>query len=319
MMARLGLYAMRLPRFRAVRFVGLLFVVLIPLSCQRSEPVTRFYPPPTSDEFTVMSYNVRMYRYSDRDNDGQEDDFKPEEEIVPMLGLIRDANPDILVVQELGDAATLESLQQRLSAQGVNYPHRDHLPGVGDFVNLGILSRFPIVSRFPLTNLFYSIQGQSFPVLRGFQHVVIDVRGQSIHVMNAHLKSKLFHEMGQTEMRRNEARLLASQLRRIIKERPDVRLVICGDFNDGYQSAALREIIAQENLTIEDLRLQDQFGDVWTHYFRRDQTYSRIDYIMVNPAMKTRWIENKSGVIRDARTYEASDHRPIIATFTAKD
>lgn len=319
MMAQPGLNAMFRLRLRAACIAGLLIAILVPLSCRRAGSVTQFYPPPTPDEFSVMSYNVRMYRYSDRDNDGQEDDFKPEAEILPMLGIICDARPDVLVVQELGDATTLESLQQRLAALGFTYPYRDHLPGVSDHANLGILSQFPIVARDPQTNLVYSIQGRTLPVLRGFQQVEIDVRGKPILVVNAHLKSKLFHELGQTEMRRNEARLLASFLRRIIKEKPDIHLVVCGDFNDGYNSAALRELIAQENLPIEDLRLFDPFGDLWTHYFRGDQTYSRIDYIMVNPAMKARWIENKSGVIRDARTYEASDHRPIIATFTAKD
>ena len=120
-------------------------------------------------------------------------------------------------------------------------------------------------------------------------------------------------------MRRNEARLLASHLRRLAREQPDQPLVVCGDFNDGYNSSALRELLAQENLRIEDLRLSDRFGDMWTHYFRRDQVHSRIDYIMVNPVMKARWVEAKSGVIRDARTYEASDHRPIVATFKESD
>ena len=304
------------------RYAGITFgllALIAAFSCRRAEPPPRFFPAPASGEFTVMSYNVRMFRYSDRDNDGQEDDFKPESEVIPLLGLIHDAAPDIVVMQELGDLAALETLRQRLKELGSDYPHYDHLIGSSDFANLGILSKFPIIARDPLTNLVYSIQSNTLPVLRGFQQVDIDVRGHPIRVINAHLKSKLFHELGQTEMRRNEARLLASHLRRLAREQPDQPLVVCGDFNDGYNSSALRELLAQENLRIEDLRLSDRFGDMWTHYFRRDQVHSRIDYIMVNPVMKARWVEAKSGVIRDARTYEASDHRPIVATFKESD
>ncbi len=290
------------------------------VSCRRgTDTATPYYPPPAADEFTLMSYNLRMFRYTDRDQDGQEDDFKPDEEVTPLLRIVQRANPDILAVQELGDPATMGILQDRLRAAGLEYPYHDHLAGDGNPISLGILSRFPIVERQPITNLSYSIQDRTFPVLRGFQQVDIQVpNGGIVRLVNVHLKSKMFHEAGQTEMRRNEARLLATQLRRMSKETPDLALLICGDFNDIYNSAALRELLGQDNLAIEDLRLTDPQGDRWTHYFRREQTYSRIDYILVNPVMKARWIPEKSGIIRDVLTYEASDHRPVFSTFKVR-
>lgn len=302
-------------RFAALALCALALVV----SCRRAADTPAPYvPPPAADEFTVMSYNLRMFRYLDRDEDGQEDDFKPEEEIVPLLEIIRHASPDILAIQELGDAGSMETLRERLRSVGADYPYHDHVVGDGNHVSLGLLSRFPIVAREPITNLTYTIQDQTFPVLRGFQTVDLETSGGlRIRVVNVHLKSKMFHEAGQTEMRRNEARLLATQLRRMAKADPALHLVVCGDFNDGYNSAAMRELLNQENLAIEDLRLTDPQGDRWTHYFRRDQTYARIDYILVNPAMKQRWVEEKSGIVRDPRTYAASDHRPVIATFKA--
>lgn len=291
------------------------------VACSRQDPAEQpYFPPPSGDELSVMSYNLRMYRYTDRDEDGQDDDFKPESEIAPLIAMIRRANPDVLVLQELGDTATVIDLQDRLRAAGLDYPHVDHLNIAASYVNLGVLSRIPIVGRDPVTNLFYSIQGKSFPVLRGFQQVDLATGpGTTVRVVNVHLKSKMFHEAGQTEMRRNEARLLATELRKLERTMPGRPVLVCGDFNDTINSAAMRELLEQDNLAIEALPLDDPYGDRWSHYFRREDSYARIDYMLVNPPMKQRWVEEKSGIIRDPLTYQASDHRPLFSVFRAKD
>jgi len=300
--------------------IGFAFILLSSSACSNRDRQTYTFGPPSKNEFSVMSFNLRQFRYADRDRDGQEDDFKPEEEIVPLLGLIADARPDVLAVQELGDASTALYLQKRLREAGVDYAHLDHLAGPNPHATLGILSRLPIVYSEPLTNLFYSIQGRSHIVQRGFQQVDIQVNPAfKVRIINVHLKSKVFHESGQTEMRRNESRLLATHVRRLLKEQPDIHLLVCGDLNDAFNSAAVRELLDRENTLLQDLKLTDRDGDIWTHYFQRDQIYSRIDYMLVNPGMKKKWVVEKSGIVRDHRTYAASDHRPIFATFTVTD
>jgi len=275
---------------------------------------------PAANEFSIMSYNLKLFSYKDRDRDGQEDDFKPETEIAPLVALICEYMPDVLAVQELGLEDSLTLLQQRLKDCGIHYEYRDILLNPGAFANLGILSRFPITHTDPLTNLSYSIKGKVFDVQRGFQQVDIQVNPAfNFRLINVHLKSKLFHESGQTEMRRNEARLLSSHIRRLQKDATNIHLVVCGDFNDSYRSAAMRELIGTADTNLTDLQLKDAWGDRWTHYYQGEQSYARIDYFLVNRNMERRWNENKSGIIRDLRTYEASDHRPILSVFKAKD
>jgi len=283
--------------------------------CRDTQPVAAARP---EDSMAVMSYNLRQFRFADRDRDGQEDDFKPENEIQPLLELVAEAQPDILAVQELGDAATITLLQQRLRGAGIDFPHIDHVIGPNPHATLGILSRHPIVKREPATNQFYSIKGRSFPVQRGFQIVDVDVPGAfTVTVINVHLKSKVFHEAGQTEMRRNEARLLASLVRRLAETDPARRLIVCGDFNDAPPSAAMREV--WEGTPLTDLPLTDRYGDGWTHYYRHEQSHGRIDYMLVNEPMRALWIPERSGVVRDQRTYAASDHRPLVSVFRARD
>jgi endonuclease/exonuclease/phosphatase family metal-dependent hydrolase len=263
-----------------------------------------------------MSYNLRLFQYTDRDRDGQDDDFKPESEIAAVVALIASVQPDVLAVQEIGDAAALDLLRNRLATAGVDYPHLNLLENSSGFANLAVLSRLPITSSESLTNLAYSVQGEILAVQRGFQQLDLAApHGFTLRLINAHLKSKRFHPLGQTEMRRNEARLLATHVRGLLRSNPDLPILVCGDLNDDKTSAALRELIPEP---LTDLPVADRHGDRWTHYYAREDAYNRIDYLLASPALVTRWVEEKSGILRDPATYAASDHRPIIAVFRAK-
>ena len=59
----------------------------------------------------------------------------------------------------------------------------------------------------------------------------------------------------------------------------------------------------------------DSRGESWTHYFRREDLYSRIDYLMVSPALKP-FVSGEGAKIYDgAATADASDHRPVMMTL----
>jgi hypothetical protein len=122
-----------------------------------------------------------------------------------------------------------------------------------------VLSRFPIVARNPITNETYSIGSEELSVQRGFLNVDIQVNPEyRFRLLVAHLKSKLYNPLGQTEMRRNEARLLNKHVRRMLNRNADLNLVVVGDMNDTITSAALRELIGSPPYLM-DLRPAD-FG-----------------------------------------------------------
>ena len=179
-----------------------------------------------------------------------------------------------------------------------------------------MLSRFPIISRQPHTDDTYSIGDAEIPVLRGFLDIEIQVNpNYKFRLMDAHLKSKVFHALGQTEMRRNEARLLNNHIRKILKDSPEENLLVLGDFNDTYRSAPLREITGNKHEYLQDLRPGDEAGNVWTHFSPDIDQYDRIDYTLVSRGMKPEVVAEKTRVLSDPRTYEASDHRPLIIVF----
>ncbi len=289
--------------------VLLLVCLVLPLSCW-----------PQADTFSVMTYNVHQYALMDREAGGEPNDLKPENARRAAVRLIAKEHPDVLAVQEMGGATVFAQFRDDLRAAGLEYPYADLLERGRMEINLAVLSRFPIVSVQHHTNEWYSIGESKVPVARGFLDVDIQVNPKyRFRLLAAHLKSKVYNPLGQTEMRRNEARLLNKVIRGILEKNPDINLLVAGDFNDDYNSAPLREVSGKRGGAMTDLRPVDSAGDVWTYFYDDVDGYSRFDYFFVNAGMLAEVIRKQTRVVRDPLTYEASDHRPVIAVFRAAD
>lgn len=309
------------PAFRHFALVMILgFVAGLILSCGRAPaPETVASSAPAADEFSVMTFNLNQYNQTDRSGTGVPEP-KPEREREAVIRIIAGARPDILAVQEIGNPSVFAEFRYELEKAGLNYPHVEYLQRGQSELNLAVLSRFPLTDRRPRTEDRYSIGEAQIAVLRGFIDVEIKVHPEyRFRLMVAHLKSKVFHQFGQTEMRRNEARLLNKHVRAWLKDNPEINLVVVGDFNDVYSSAALREVMGSNQQYLRDLRPADVVGDVWTFMDPTRDEYSRIDYILVSPGMWPEVVFEKTQVVRDRLNVLASDHRPLLAVFKARE
>ena len=275
---------------------------------------------PEADTFSVMTYNVRQYALMDRDGAGEADDPKPQEERDTVIQLITAARPDVLLVQEMGDDVRFGEFRESLRVAGLDYPYAELLQRGTFEANLALLSRFPVVSVQHRTNDWYSIGPAKVPVARGFLDVDIQVNPTyRFRLLGAHLKSKVYSPLGQTEMRRNEARLLNKAVRDILDENPGINLLVAGDMNDDYASAPLREVSGRRGGKLVDLRPVDSAGDAWTCFQASTDSHRRFDYLFVSEGMKPEVIAGRTRVMRDPLTYKASDHRPVIGVFRAVD
>jgi len=275
---------------------------------------------PAPGEFSVATYNLARHTLDDRDRDGQRNDPKPSAERAAQASLLARLRPDILAVQEIGTEPVLRGFVADLRAAGLDYPHVEHVIRPGSDVGLAVLSRFPFVERTPRIDDTYRIGETNLPVLRGFADVVVEpAEGYRFRLMVAHLKSKIYHPLGQTEMRRNEARLLANHVRKALRGNPAMNLLVVGDLNDSPDSAPLNEILGNGSTRLIDLRPADAVGDVWTHQGRTVDIYSRIDYVLASPGMALEFVRERSRAVRDPAVAEASDHRPLLAVFAAHD
>lgn len=267
-----------------------------------------------------MTYNLRQYALMDRDGDGAADDLKPEHERRAAIRLIVKEHPDVLSVQEMGDEAVFSQFRADLCAAGLNYPYAELMERGRSEVNLAVLSQFPMVSVQHRTNEWYSVGAAKVSVARGFLDITFQVTPQyRFRMLSAHLKSKVYSPLGQTEMRRNEARLLNKIVRGVLEKDPSVNLLVAGDLNDDYNSSPLREVAGRRGGEMTDLRPADCAGDVWTCYQSSTDSFSRFDYFFVSDGMLPEVVRDQTRVVRDPLTYVASDHRPVVAVFRAVD
>lgn len=236
-----------------------------------------------------------------------------------VVQVIREINPDILGVCEMGGALQFEEFRQRLAAAGMGYVDAEWVDSPDPDRHLALVSRFPIVSRQSVSDLSYDGGGLRQKVLRGFLDVTVEIQpGFRLRIVGAHLKSKRPTREGSADLeRRQEAHLLRRHLDGILAADPAMPLLVFGDFNDTKDQPALQEITGRRGAdsALTELQLADSMGDRWTHHWKLCDVYSRIDFLFVNRALAARVIHAASGVHRSPIWSQASDHRPVYATL----
>lgn len=247
---------------------------------------------------------------------------------------IRALKPDVLALQEIGSTDALLELRDRLRQEGCDFQHWELVHGWDTNIYVAVLSRFPIASRHSHTNDSFLLFGKRHRVRRGFAEVEIRVNDRyTFTLLTAHLKSKLTtFDADEDDLREEEALVLREKIDAILTRRPGANVIVAGDLNDTQDSKAVRTIVARRQALI-DTRPFERNGDdqpnghsrypppriTWTHYYAKEDRFSRIDYILLSRGMAREWIAEESFVLKLANWGVASDHRPIVATFIADD
>ncbi|MBK1818148.1 endonuclease/exonuclease/phosphatase family protein [Luteolibacter yonseiensis] len=275
---------------------------------------------PSNTGLRFVTYNVQNWLTMDRyvERKSIKGAPKPESEKQDVVRMLVRHSPDIIGLCEVGTAADLADLQERLKTAGLNLPHTHFTGGSDPVRHLGLLSRFPILSTAKPSETSYQLDGQTFAINRGILDATLEVRGKSYRFLGVHLKSKRDVEQGDQEaMRLHESRLLRRHVDSILKENPNARLVVYGDFNDTRASPSLKTITGNysDPTYLTAIPAKDSRQMAWTHYWEFQDIYSRIDYIMVTRALKKDVDFPAAKIIDDEEWNKASDHRPVLAIF----
>jgi endonuclease/exonuclease/phosphatase family metal-dependent hydrolase len=205
-----------------------------------------------AQEIRIVSYNV--HNLFDAEESGNEyPEFKPSKgkwtkelyakrlanvvEAVRSLGKGKDSgsaqarDPDILCVQEIENEKVLADLAEHFRKGAYRYWA---ISGPKDsIIHTGVLSRFPVTAM----HTHSVMDAWGFGPLRDILEVELDTSGATsdadrILLLICHWKSKREGEQETESARRAAAALLTQRIRKIESERPDLPIIVCGDFNE---------------------------------------------------------------------------------------
>jgi endonuclease/exonuclease/phosphatase family metal-dependent hydrolase len=286
-----------------------------------------------AETFRVATYNVE--NYLDQPTETRHY-AKSEAAKAQVRANLKALKPDVVALEEIGQLSALQELQASLKREGLDLPYSEFVQGWDTNIHVAVLSRFPIVARRPHTNETYLLSGRRFHVSRGFSEVDIQVTPDyQFTLLGAHLKSRRpVPEADEAEMRTEEARLLRDKVDALLAANPNANVLVCGDFNDNYDTAGVKAVVGRGKNALVDTRPAEQNGDnqpnptnprwfprnvAWTHCYGKEDTYSRLDYILLSPGMAREWVKDGTYALTLPNWGIGSDHRPIVATFTTTD
>ena len=88
--------------------------------------------------------------------------------------------------------------------------------------------------------------------------------------------------------------------------------IVLGDFNDTRGSAPIRRFLSVGSRTItEMIPAFDRRGEVWTYYYRKEDTYTRVDFLLASPSMLPKVSGGQGRVVDLPEGNVASDHRMV--------
>src|SRR5665213_874086 len=290
-----------------------------------------FCPTTFAAIFRVATYNVENYL----DQTTESRHFvKSAEARAKVRESIEAMNPDVLALEVMGTTNALLELRASLNTDGFDFPFWEHVSGADTNIHIAVLSKFPIVGRHPHTDDEFLLDGKRFHVERGFAEVEIQVATNfTFTLIAAHLKSRLrIPNANEADERLGEAHVLRGIIDGHFKLNPNAKLIVVGDLNDTKNSDSTKEIIGRGKFKLTDTRAAERNGDnasaqppyfeprnvAWTYFYGADDTYSRIDYILLSPAMARDWVKAQTYIPAIPNWGVGSDHRPIIAAFERK-
>lgn len=270
---------------------------------------------------TIATYNLANYNLTNRQIEGA---FlasypKPEVEKSALRRVLHHLDADLLALQEIGGEAFLRELQRDLRKEGLHYSEAVVLNAMDTQRKVAVLSRVPLTHVRRHTDLDFAYLGGRELVKRGMLEVRFETAGGEVALFVVHLKSRLTERRDDPEARLRRGREATAARDRILEIFPEptaARFIITGDFNEGPLHRPVRAFSAIGSRPISRLvPAADSRGETWTHRYRRNDEYSRVDFFMVSEPLLGVVPEGRGTIPDQPDVLAASDHRPVVVRF----
>jgi endonuclease/exonuclease/phosphatase family metal-dependent hydrolase len=244
---------------------------------------------------------------------------KPEAEKKALRAVIRALDADVIALQEMGSRVYLEELQRDLASEGVKYPYAELLEAADPDRHVAVLSRRPFASVAKHTELTFSYFGKKETVKRGLLEVRFATEVGEVTLFVVHLKSRFTDrpdDPNSALRRQGEATAVRDQVLKVFPEPANRRFLLVGDCNDSAGSKPVRALAQRGKTEIaEILPAADSHGAVWSHFYKKEQIYSRVDHVLVSALLKPAVVTGSAKICDVPETAAASDHRPVVVVL----
>ena len=283
--------------------------------------LTLFAPRLPAETLTIATYNIENYLATDRMVGGtyRQDYPKPEAAKQALRTVIRALNADVLALEEMGARPYLEELQRDLAREGMVYPYADLLEASDADRHVAVLSRRPFTSVIKHTDLTFPYLGAKETVKRGLLEVRFATEAGEVTVFIVHLKSRFTDradDPNSAQRRLGEATAVRDRVLRAFPDPASARFLVAGDCNDSVSSKPLHALSQKgETKIAEILPAADSRGQVWTHFYKKEETYTAVDHLLVSARLKLAVAGGTAKICDIPETSTASDHRPLVVSF----
>lgn len=271
-----------------------------------------------AESLTLVTYNVENYTATDRMTaDGYRQDYpKPEVQKKSLRQVLLRLKADVVVLQEMGSQNYLDELVRDLKSEGLEYAQSYVLEAADDERHLAVLAQKNLGAIIPHAAIDFPYFGAREKVKRGLLELTLKTSMGDVTVFGVHLKSRFTDRPDDPRSglrREGEATALRDFIFARFPSMDTAACVLLGDFNDDRSSKALQRFLKRgKNSMLELLPAADSRGEAWTHQFRKEDTYSRVDHVLVSRKLLP-WVKGQSARIDDgAGVSGASDHRPVV-------
>lgn len=244
---------------------------------------------------------------------------KPKEELMGLAQRLRGLNADIVAMQEVESRGYLQRFLD-VFLPDLGYQYVVHYEG-NDLRGIDVC----LISRVPVGRVT-SHRHMAFPAepprtgSERFQRDLLCVelkpeKGDSFEVWVVHLKSKGGEAEESEPIRMAEAKAI----RRIADERlaadPNLSFVVCGDFNDTWDSNALKAIVGSGNDALSAFFEEKPVEQRVTYNLEPHR--SMIDFLLCSPGMARRFVVGSYELEDGSPQTTGSDHNPVMSRFRA--
>jgi endonuclease/exonuclease/phosphatase family metal-dependent hydrolase len=277
-----------------------------------------------AETLTIATYNVENYTATDRMTaDGYRQNYpKPEVQKQALRQVLLRLKADLVVLQEMGSSKYLDELVRDLKRDGLDYPQSFVLEAADKERHLAVISRRKIDAIVPHPVIEFPYFGGHEKVKRGLLELSLKTSIGTLTIYGVHLKSRFTDRPDdpRSSVRRDgEATTIRDMIFSPSRAVDGTRCIVLGDFNDDRVSKPLQRFLKRGKTSLlESLPAVDSRGETWTHLFRKEETYSRVDHVLVSTEVLP-YVKGRAVIEDGAGVTDASDHRPVFVTLEFPD